>query len=226
MNNYGLDSTYSSLHPIMLGDSPDNMFSTVPYEKGFQLLIYLESLIGETQMQNFLRFYITEHELTSITSVELRQTWETFIEDQFLETANEILVDVDWELWMYKGALSPEPLSFVTDNAILAKQLALGYINLQGTGSPEGYEAYNDFNSNLKVIFHTTLLDNQDQVNLSILSKIDQDYDVTQTKDPEVKQRWLPLCLGLNYNPAYDVSHDFVSTQGRIKYLQPIYQAL
>lgn len=54
MNTYGLDNTYSSLHPILEGDSPDNAFSNVPYEKGFQLLTYLESLIGEDLFQNFL----------------------------------------------------------------------------------------------------------------------------------------------------------------------------
>lgn len=47
MNNFGLDNTYSSLHPVLQGDSPDNMFSTVPYEKGFQLLTFMESLVGE-----------------------------------------------------------------------------------------------------------------------------------------------------------------------------------
>ena len=54
MNTYGLDNTYSSIHPILEGDSPDNAFSNVPYEKGFQLLTYLESLIGEDLFQNFL----------------------------------------------------------------------------------------------------------------------------------------------------------------------------
>lgn len=47
MNTYGLSNTYSSLHPILEGDSPDNAFSNVPYEKGFQLLYYMESLVGE-----------------------------------------------------------------------------------------------------------------------------------------------------------------------------------
>jgi leukotriene-A4 hydrolase len=47
MNTYGLDSTYSSIHPVLEGDNPDNAFSTIPYEKGFQLLVYLESLVGE-----------------------------------------------------------------------------------------------------------------------------------------------------------------------------------
>jgi len=32
--------------------------------------------------------------------------------------------------------------------------------------------------------------------------------------------------LSIKYNPAYDASHEFVSSQGRLKYLTPIYQSL
>ena len=46
MENYGLNNTYASLHPVLQGDNPDNSFSEVPYEKGFQLLNYMETLIG------------------------------------------------------------------------------------------------------------------------------------------------------------------------------------
>ena len=46
MENFGLDNTHSSLHPVLRGDNPDNSFSEVCYEKGFQLLYYMESLIG------------------------------------------------------------------------------------------------------------------------------------------------------------------------------------
>ena len=39
MQNYGLDSSYSSLYPMMGstldGDKPDSSFSEIPYEKGF-----------------------------------------------------------------------------------------------------------------------------------------------------------------------------------------------
>lgn len=47
IENYGLTNSYSSLYPVLNGDSPDNSFSQLPYEKGFQFLTYLESLIGE-----------------------------------------------------------------------------------------------------------------------------------------------------------------------------------
>ena len=35
MENFGLTNTYSSLHPVLRGDNPDNSFSEIPYEKGF-----------------------------------------------------------------------------------------------------------------------------------------------------------------------------------------------
>ena len=58
------------------------------------------------------------------------------------------------------------------------------------------------------------------------MSQVDSDFSVTADPNPEVKQRWLPLGLSLKYNPAYDAAHEFVSSQGRLKYLTPQYQAL
>ena len=75
----GLKDTFSSLHPVLKGRNPDSSFSTVPYEKGFQMLYFLEQLIGDAQMQAFLNYYMSEHKLTSITTVQLRASWEYFV---------------------------------------------------------------------------------------------------------------------------------------------------
>jgi leukotriene-A4 hydrolase len=54
MVGYGLNHTYASLYPVVDEDKPDNSFSEIPYEKGFQLLYYLESLLGEKDMQSLI----------------------------------------------------------------------------------------------------------------------------------------------------------------------------
>ena len=69
MVSFGLNNTYSSLYPVLNGDNPDNSYSEVPYEKGFQFLYYLESLVGEENFQAFLQFYIRTNSLTSITNI-------------------------------------------------------------------------------------------------------------------------------------------------------------
>jgi hypothetical protein len=73
------------------------------------------------------------------------------------EEVNAILAAMDWETWIYVSGLAPEPLDFTTAIANEASQLALDYIALNGQASPENYEIYNDFYSNLKVIFYDTL---------------------------------------------------------------------
>lgn len=43
-NSLGHNHTYSSLYPVLNGANPDDSLTGVPYEKGFQFLVYLESL--------------------------------------------------------------------------------------------------------------------------------------------------------------------------------------
>ena len=118
MEGFGLDNSYSSLHPVLRGGNPDASFSEVCYEKGFQLLNYLETLIGGPEMKNFLNFYMQEHSLTSITTIELRETWEFFVEykipDLTGQQVNDILAAVDWSTWLYKTGLAPVQADFTT----------------------------------------------------------------------------------------------------------------
>ena len=58
MVGYGMKSNFSSLHPDLTDQLPDESFSTIPYEKGFQLLYHIETIIGEYYMQGLLREYI------------------------------------------------------------------------------------------------------------------------------------------------------------------------
>lgn len=60
---YGVDHSYSSLYPVLNGDTPDDSFSKLPYEKGYQFLTYLETLIGVDDFQNFVRTYIKKYSL-------------------------------------------------------------------------------------------------------------------------------------------------------------------
>lgn len=48
--SFGKLSNYTSLHPLVKGTNPDDSFSSIPYEKGFQFMAYIESLVGETIM--------------------------------------------------------------------------------------------------------------------------------------------------------------------------------
>lgn len=66
MQGYGMDKNYSSLYPLVARNSPDGSFSEIPYEKGFQLLYFIQSLVGPSHMQNLIQTWINGHSLQSV----------------------------------------------------------------------------------------------------------------------------------------------------------------
>lgn len=49
---------FTHLYPDIRDSSPDESFSTVPYEKGYNLLYWLESLVGEDNFKTILRTHV------------------------------------------------------------------------------------------------------------------------------------------------------------------------
>lgn len=121
IQGFGVNNTYSSIHPVLLGDNPDNSFSEVPYEKGFQMLAYIEkNVLGYALMEDFLTYYIYNNALTSIDAFTMRETFSNFVESIAgdPETVNEILAEVDFETWIYGVGTDPSgTLDFWTDES-------------------------------------------------------------------------------------------------------------
>lgn len=62
------------------------------------------------------------------------------------------------------------------------------YIELAGNSSPDNKDNFiNIYYSNLKVIFIERLLTQSSTVTTAILTKIDADFNLTNTVDPEIK---------------------------------------
>lgn len=147
MVDYGLDSNYSSLQPMMgnmtHGAKPDDSFSEIPYEKGFQFLWYLQTLVGEENYQTILRAYLNEHSLTSINATSAQATFERELKALYNETEYaKIEGKIDWRAWVVDPGLPQPPveLDFMTPNITEAQALAMRYIaNAGNATSPENY---------------------------------------------------------------------------------------
>lgn len=46
IEEFGASNPLTSLQPSLHGIDPDDAFSSVPYEKGYAFLYYIESLVG------------------------------------------------------------------------------------------------------------------------------------------------------------------------------------
>lgn len=121
--------------------------------------------------------------------------------------AEKIIAAVDFDTWVMKPGLAPVDLDFTTKDLIESSHLADGYIALNGTGSPANFSDYENYYSNLKVVFIERLITREVNVDTAILTKIDSDYNLTNTVDPECKMRWFPLGIRNFYSPVLEPAH-------------------
>lgn len=232
INGYGLDNTYSSLHPVLNGNNPDESYSQLPYEKGFQFLTYMETLLpSQDDFQEMIQQYILKYSLKSVTWEDFQQSWTEYTSSKYNATyAASIQGSVDWDKWVFQGGANPQGqdvMSFATAQGTEFENLADAYISLNGKSHPSNYADYlNVEDPQLKVIFLNRLTARINEISLAVIQLIDQDYKCTSDPNPEIGQRWLPLALAFKLPAAYDGAHTLVGIQGRMKYLNPIYQAL
>jgi leukotriene-A4 hydrolase len=57
--NFGEDHEFTKLVIDLKGKDPDDAFSSIPYEKGFHFLYYLEKLVGKSTWDKFIPHYFT-----------------------------------------------------------------------------------------------------------------------------------------------------------------------
>ncbi|KAL4509917.1 hypothetical protein ABPG72_010110 [Tetrahymena utriculariae] len=225
MNNFGMQSNYTSLNPMIKGTNPDDAFSNIPYEKGYQFLKYIESVIGQDLLQQFLRSYISEYSLKSINYEELQEFFNKFIKLNRQRDANKLLSQIDWDTWINQPGMPPVNLKFQTDTIPLIKSLAQSYIDLKGKESPTNYKEFLDFSLNEKCIFLQYLFDHVSEYDSQVLIKIDQDYNLTNSQNQEISWRWFRTTIMVGYNTVQDKVDQFLGLTGRIKMIKPIYLA-
>jgi leukotriene-A4 hydrolase len=217
INSFGASNNFSSLHPDLTHSSPDDSFSEVPYEKGFQFITFIESLFKtKADFEDLLRMYILTHSQQSVDYEDFKASLITWVDANYTKAeADELKGKIDWQAWVFgAGPNPPNQLDFSTVNGTKFEQLADAYIELAGEASPDNYTTYNTMGKEdpqLQVIFLNRLQARQSEVTLKLLAKIDADLSVTMAPNPEIGQRWFPLSIALKYNQALDQANHYVS---------------
>jgi len=204
MESFGLSNNFSSLHPILDVSSPDDSFSEVPYEKGFQFITYLESLFKtKDDFRDVIRSYVLAHTQQSVHWEDFRYSLEAWVNKTSTQTeALALFSKIDWNSWVFNPGANPQPdhLNFTTAGAVGFEQMADAYIALGGQSSPANYTDYlNTDDVQLQIIFLARLRARKADMTLAIMERVDADFNVTATKNPEHGQQWFPLAIYMKY---------------------------
>ncbi|HEY3294552.1 MAG TPA: M1 family metallopeptidase [bacterium] len=209
--NFGLNSPYTKLKTDLAGIDPDEVFSSVPYEKGFLLLVAIERAVGREVFDPFILSYINDFRFQSATT-------EEFI-DYLQKKLPGVDTKVDLRRWIYQPNLPDSTPTFestlIDDVQQVRKQWDAGARDLKGVISK--------WNVDQKTLF---LAGFEQPVTESDCAALEQIFDIGTTKNSEILLPWLCIAAMCSYAKAYPMIRDFLGSVGRGKYLKPLYRAL
>ena len=211
----GLQSKETILHVDLAGRNPDDGMTQIPYDKGSSFLRLIERTVGRARFDAWLRGYLDRHAFTSITTA-------TFVDDLRThlikgDAALEQRLKVDE--WVYSPGLP--------DNAPRASSEALTRIEKSAEAFANGAPA-----SSLMAKAWTTqewlhfLERMPDTLTAAQVADLDKTFNLTAQRNSEILFAWLRIAIQHRYQPAMPALERFLTSQGRRKFLRPLYEDL
>ncbi|KAI7817239.1 hypothetical protein BC939DRAFT_402867 [Gamsiella multidivaricata] len=225
---YGKDHPFTALRPCLRGEDPDDAFSSVPYEKGFNLLYYLEKHLGGAEVfEPYLRAHVQEFAGRSINTDDWKAFLYSFMEKNFGQEKVDLLNKVDWEAWLAGTGMPPVENKFDDTLAKACNCLCKKWDESRHVAKPTEFssEDIKSFSSTQTVVFLERVSE-IDALPHSHLDLMDELYHLTEVRNCEIKFRWQMICLKANYEKIYPQVVDFASTMGRMKYCRPLLRSL
>lgn len=209
------------------GVSPDEAFSIIPYEKGHVFLFYLEKLVGGPSVfEPFLRAYIHKFRLQSIVTDDFKG----FLLEYFKDTKAKELAQIDWNKWLSTPGAPPVIPDYDRSLLLESSKLAEKWIKATDNGTSLSAEEFKALSSPQQKLFLLELIEQVDKNDGTfgpekVAVMVDK-YQLKKVINSEVRCSWLTLGLKAHFEGAIQEAVKFVSEQGRMKYLEPMYRGL
>jgi aminopeptidase N len=208
----GRTSPNTRLHS---SDDPDAGVSGIVYDKGAAFLRTLERIVGRERWDAYLRSYFDRHAFQPMTSARFLADLRANLVrgDQALE--RRLMLDE----WVYRpglpgNAARPDPTAFAAvDQAIAA-------YNRSGNVAAIPYAGWTTAE---RLRFLNGLPREMPRERLAAL---DGAFRLSASGNAETLFAWLQLALANRYEPAVPAAERMLATQGRRKFVLPLFETL
>ena len=197
------------LYVNLTGRDPDEGPGTV-YEKGALFLRLLEETAGRERWDQFLRGYFEKFAFHPMTT--------DGFEDYLKATLPDVVKKVNVDEWIHGAGLPanvPKPHS---EAFARVEAQAKAYAN---GASPESLQT-DGWSSHERVHFIQSL----PKLAPERMAALDARFRFSESGNSEVLSAWLEKSLDARYKGAYPAIERFLTTQGRRKFLKPLYEKL
>jgi len=223
------------------GEDPDDAYSSIPYEKGSNFLLYLEQKLGGIDVfLPYIRDYVATFQGKSITTWDWKAHLYAYFEKHGGRNKLDALNSVDWDAWFHgEGLKLPEEPSYDTTLADPAYGLAARWDTSRSISDVTKLDFTTSdvkaFDSNQKIVFLERLA-TYTPLPPTHISHLGALYEVATSANAEIRLRFYQVALK---DPTSSVAGDLAGQalkwvtgrdgtgviKGRMKFCRPTFRA-
>ncbi|KAK6080413.1 leukotriene A-4 hydrolase/aminopeptidase [Seiridium cupressi] len=219
---FGADHEYTKLIISHKGVDPEDAFSTVPYEKGFHFLWYLDKLVGREHFDKFIPHYFKTWARKSLDSFEFKQTFLDFFNSYGNNEIKEKIAQIPWEERFYTPGLPPKP-DF--DTSYVDSCLALAEKWKQDDFRPD-LKDIETFTANQTLVFLQAVQNFSPAISAERSHLIGSTYEISTSKNIELKSAYYSIALRAGDKSEFPGIVELLGSVGRMKFVRPLYRGL
>ncbi|HXV15829.1 MAG TPA: M1 family metallopeptidase [Gemmatimonadaceae bacterium] len=209
----GAQSPDTRLHLDLTGRDPDEGTSAVAYEKGSAFLQTVESVVGRERLDKFLRDYFDHFAFQPMSADRML----AYMKLKLLTPEEAQKVNV--QAWIYEPGIPANiPLIRSTAFAAVEKQ-----VQAWKGGATASSLSTKNWSTHEWLHFLRAL---PDTIPASRLDDLDRTFKLSSTGNSEIMFAWLRIAIANHYEPAFAALEHFLTSQGRRKFVAPLYADL
>ncbi|KAK2616666.1 Leucyl aminopeptidase yscIV [Conoideocrella luteorostrata] len=218
----GPDHEFTKLCPNLSGIHPDDAFCSIPYEKGFCLVYYLERLVGRENFDKFIPHYFTVWSEKSLDSTEFRKTFEDFfLRSEYSSVAGK-LAAIQWEELLHAPGF-PEKPDYDTSLLEVCYGLAARWHDPNFIAQNNDIR---DWPSSQKLAFLNAILDFQQPLSRAQSQNLGTVYELSATDNALLRTNYYRIALKAHDKRVCAGVVEFLGEVGTLRYVRQLFMAL
>jgi leukotriene-A4 hydrolase len=211
----GLKPEDTRLHLDLAGRDPDEGATNIAYDKGFMFLRMIEESVGREKWDAFLRKYFDTFAFQSMTTANFVQ----YLRDNLIKGDKALEDKLQIDQWIYQAGLPNNlPQIQAAEFAKVAEQLTAW-----AGGTPAKNLQTQGWTTQHWLYFLNKL---PDSMSKQQMADMDAAFGFTKSGNSEILFAWLMHAIANKYEAAYPALENFLTAQGRRKFLKPLYTEL
>jgi aminopeptidase N len=211
------------LHLDLKGRDPDDGMNDIAYEKGALFLRTVERTVGRDRFDAWLRGYFDRNAYRPMTTAMFLQD----IRDNLIKGDAALESQLQMDAWVYQPGLPSNAVAPVSNAFKPVDDAAWAFFVGKGPASAVPWKDWNTQQRQRFLGWRPPVGNGSgDWLTDAQLADMERTLNLANEGNSELTFAWLQIALAHRYQPAVATAERFLTSQGRRKFVLPLFQTL